>query len=121
MSLRCQHFAEVDEPPCALRRFTVRYGGFYARYEKSYPLCVRPLAKLMWPVLLQNCRMTRTSRLLLTAVAAMLLAAIPAVRLFADPLPLFLIESIEVDGGSRATDQSSSRWTSTRCVRRPGV
>lgn len=35
----------------------------------------------------------------------MLLAAIPAVRLFADPLPLFLIESIEVDGGSRATDR----------------
>ncbi|HEY2325513.1 MAG TPA: hypothetical protein VGJ82_21830, partial [Thermoanaerobaculia bacterium] len=44
--------------------------------------------------------MTRTCRLLLV-----LLLAIPASRLFADAVPSFLIESIAVEGGSRATDR----------------
>ena len=54
----------------------------------------------MWPVLLLKTVMTRTPRLLLV-----LLLAIPACRLLADPVPTFLIESITVEGGSRATDR----------------
>lgn len=59
----------------------------------------------MWPVLLMNQGMIRTSRLLIRNLAALLLLAIPAVHLAADPVPAFLIESIEVEGGSRAADR----------------
>jgi hypothetical protein len=59
----------------------------------------------MWPVLLTNQGMIRTSRHLIRTLAALLLLAIPAVHLAADPVPAFLIESIEVEGGSRAVDR----------------
>ncbi len=49
--------------------------------------------------------MIRKSRLLIWKIAALLLVVIPAIRMAAEPVPAFLLESIEVEGGSRAADR----------------